>query len=204
MNYLDIIPYTVPVLALIGYWYFLYKRGQKPVKNSFRENEAHTPLERTIELEVFISPEEFEKANAQILKTNKWIWLYPVAFFMILLNAFTGTQMSFNYVALLPLLIVVLSLVYSVKFGTKNTYNRTEFLKHKVKYTFNAEDYSLSSEVLSHNGKWTTIHGYKILKDYVLVFTSASQAFFLPNTSFKSLEDYASFTSFLQANFSKV
>lgn len=209
MNYSDVLPYTFPLVLLLGFWYIFYKRSMRPVANSFKDGSAQLPLARTIEVSCHISEKDFEKANWQVTKSSKWILGYSVLLPTGVIVSQLTTSKNFDPLFLIPALLLsitimpVLSLL-SIKFSSKALYNRTEFIKHPVTYMFTSEGYHINSSVVTQTSKWDMVRGYKIVKDFVLVYNGPATALFLPNAAFKSLEDYNTFTTFLKANFSKV
>lgn len=211
MNALDIIPFTLPILIVVIVMFVKMRRLNKQSKNLFRTGGA-VPLPQPIQVSTFMQREQFIKANQQL--TNKLIFgktgkiVVTFIFFFIGISVFSKTFFSINHQSLqledfTPLIVMagaVLVYGFLMRSTSGSVYDKTEFAKEAVKYSFDANGYQSVGANNSITGSWQNVQGFSETDEYLLVFTGPTQAFFLDKQAFAD-NDLETFRAFLLANF---
>ncbi len=208
---LDIFFYILPFAIAAIYLYFKLGRNKLHGRNLFT---AGTPVKLTkrIQVESFISRDEFIQANQQVVgkagwnKSLKWVFVFIAVMIgaNFLMLPFTYSNAKIDYTTfILPLLALLyfgwVMLFYSKKSAGK-MYDATEFVKNKARYVFDADYYLVDAGISKTQSGWENINSYMETDQQLLIFTGPIQALFINKSSFAP-GDLDIMRQFLAANF---
>ncbi len=191
----------------------MLKRRKKEPRNLFRSGQP-VRLERTIEIESFISREEFIEANRQITQQlvggkNRWTFILAFVLAVLIISKFVLTQSkpveTPQIIRIIFGIIIFVGLVFwfskrITKSSAGRVYDTTEFMKSKMKHIFTPETYETVSPVTNAKANWGTLHSYMLLDKFILLYTGLTVAYFIKKSDFKP-DDLATFERFLETNF---
>lgn len=210
-NPFDIVIYFLPAVIAGIIIYFKYKRNNLRGRNFFA-NGTPVKLTKRVEVESFISRDEFIAANQQLLgktgwgKWMKWIYIFIIgcAVLNLLTTPFFIKDYKMDYTSLIAPVFIFLFCGWAIFFASKKSagkvYDATVFAKNKAHYVFEADYYSVDAGVTKTQSGWETINGYMETDTQLLIFTGPIQALFINKGNFAP-GDLDTMRQFLAANF---
>jgi uncharacterized membrane protein YhdT len=107
------------------------------------------------------------------------------------LNGFPVTQAIFAVVFLIVL-------PFSIIMNTRKDLKANKFISQNIEYKFTETFFSIHGETFNMENSWTDLHKIVELKNWFILYTSKSQALFIPKDRFVEISKIETFRTFLK------
>jgi hypothetical protein len=109
--------------------------------------------------------------------------LYPV------IDYLTGNNFEYDSFPAIQLFIglgIIIVIPLSIIFSTKNVLKNNKFISQRITYNFDPITIKLFGETFDMTFLWSDLYKIKFLKNWILLYTSKTSAYFIPINRFEN------------------